>query len=68
MGDLYKAKRWRRTQAYVVEKQAPLKSKIIRDNEKIVMNIGFDEKPEKEDKGWNAFDYMDEETDDKDEN
>lgn len=55
-------------QAYVVEKQAPLKSKIIRDNEKIVMNIGFDEKPEKEDKGWNAFDYMDEETDDKDEN
>ena len=35
--------------------------KILSDNEKIVMNIGFDEEPKKEDKAWNAFDYMDEE-------
>lgn len=43
-------------QAYIVEKQAPIKRKVINDNEKIEMNIGFDDKPKKEDKGWNAFD------------
>ncbi len=47
--------------AYIVEKQEPIKRKIISDNEKIEMNIGYDEKPKKEDKAWNAFDYMDEE-------
>ena len=55
-------------QAYIVEKQAPIKRKVINDNEKIEMNIGFDDKPKKEDKGWNAFDYMDEEREEKDEN
>ena len=55
-------------QAYIVEKQEPIKRRALRDDEKIVMNIGFDEKPKKEDKGWNAFDYMDEEKDEKNEN
>jgi hypothetical protein len=55
-------------QVYIVEKQEPLKRKILSDNEKIVMNIGFDEEPKKEDKAWNAFDYMDEEKEEQDEN
>jgi hypothetical protein len=37
-------------------------------NEKIEMNIGIDDKPQKEDKGWNAFDYMDEERKEENEN
>ena len=32
------------------------------------MNIGFDEEPKKEDKAWNAFDYMDEEREEENEN
>lgn len=48
-------------QAYIVEKREPIKRRILSDDEKIVMNIGFDEEPKKEDKAWNAFDYMDEE-------
>ena len=52
---------------YIVEKQSPIKKRTISDNEKIVMNIGYDEKPKKEDKAWNAFDYMDEEKDDENE-
>ena len=54
-------------QIYIVEKQEPLKRKILSDNEKIVMNIGFDEEPKKEDKAWNAFDYMDEEREEENE-
>ncbi len=46
---------------YLVEKREPAKRRVLSDNEKIVMNIGFDENPKKEDKAWNAFDYMDEE-------
>lgn len=49
---------------YIVEKQEPVKRRILSDNEKIEMNIGYNEEPEKEEKeskGWNAFDYMDEE-------
>ncbi len=53
---------------YIVEKQEPIKRKILSDNEKIEMNIGFDEKPKKEDKAWNAFDYMDEEKENENEN
>ena len=52
---------------YVVEKQAPTKRRAVTDN-KIVMNIGYDEEPQKEDKGWNAFDYMDEEGKEENEN
>ncbi len=56
------------SRTYIVEKQEPVKRKILSDNEKIEMNIGFDEKPKKEDKGWNAFDYMDEERKEENEN
>jgi hypothetical protein len=31
------------------------------------MNIGFDEPKKNEDKAWNAFDYMDEQNNSKDE-
>ncbi|MBE6800060.1 MAG: hypothetical protein E7529_02510 [Ruminococcaceae bacterium] len=54
--------------AYIVEKREPIKRRILSDDEKIVMNIGFDEEPKKEEKAWNAFDYMDEEKDEKNEN
>ncbi len=53
---------------YIVEKQQPVKKREFTENGKIVMNIGFDDKPKKEDKAWNAFDYMDEEKDDENEN
>ena len=53
---------------YIVEKQEPIKRRILSDNEKIEMNIGYGEKPKKEDKGWNAFDYMDEEKEKENEN
>ena len=60
--DLYGSK------MYIVEKQEPVKRRILSDNEKIEMNIGFDEEPQKENKGWNAFDYMDEEGKEENEN
>lgn len=60
--DLYGSK------LYIVEKREPVKRRILSDNEKIEMNIGFDDKPKKEDKGWNAFDYMDEEREEENEN
>lgn len=53
--DLYGSK------MYIVEKQVPVKRRILSDNEKIEMNIGYNDEPKKEDKAWNAFDYMDEE-------
>ncbi len=53
---------------YIVEKREPIKRRVLSDNEKIEMNIGYDDKPKKEDKAWNAFDYMDEEREEKDEN
>lgn len=53
---------------YIVEKREPIKRRILSDNEKIEMNIGYNNEPKKEDKGWNAFDYMDEEKEEKDEN
>lgn len=53
---------------YIVEKREPVKRRILSDNEKIEKNIGFDEEPKKEDKAWNAFNYMDEEKEEKDEN
>lgn len=63
--DLYGSK------MYIVEKQEPVKRRILSDNEKIEMNIGYGEEPEKEEKeskGWNAFDYMDEEGNEENEN
>lgn len=53
---------------YIVEKQEPIKRRILSDNEKIEMNIGYEDEPKKEEKGWNAFDYMDEEGKDDNEN
>ena len=44
---------------YITEKPvAPVKK--VNGQNKIVMNIGFDEPQKKEDKAWNAFDYMEE--------
>lgn len=45
---------------YIVEKREPKKTRKLKDSEKFHMDIGFEEKP-KEEKGWNAFDYMDKE-------
>ncbi|MGN1315788.1 MAG: hypothetical protein ACI4VW_01880 [Acutalibacteraceae bacterium] len=53
--DLYGSK------AYIVEKWEPTKKKILSDNEKIEMFMAGKEEPKEEEKGWNAFDYMDEE-------
>ncbi len=53
---------------YIVEKREPIKRRILSDNEKIEMNIGYKAKKPKEDKAWNAFNYMDEEKDESNEN
>ena len=52
---------------YVVEKDSPIKRNGVSNNEKIIMNIGYDE-PKKEDKAWNAFDYMDEDKQEREDN
>jgi hypothetical protein len=44
-------------QLYIIEKKEPLKK--LPKLETIKMDIGY-EKPKKEEKAWNAFDYMDE--------
>ncbi len=46
---------------YIVEKREAVKR--LDPSQKVfqVMDIGYDNKPKKEDKAWNAFDYMDEE-------
>lgn len=54
---------------YIVEKREAIKRRVLNDNEKFEMNFGYEEKPKKqEDKAWNAFNYMDEEKEEKDEN
>ncbi len=47
---------------YIVEKPKPIERKDPSQRQVKVMDIGYDEpkKEEKQDKGWNAFDYMDE--------
>ena len=51
---------------YITEKPvAPVRR--VNGQNKIVMNIGFDEPKKNEDKAWNAFDYMDEQNNSKDE-
>ncbi len=47
---------------YIVEKREPVVKKDLSQRQAKVMNIGYDEpkKEQKQDKGWNAFDYMDE--------
>ncbi|MBR2876780.1 MAG: hypothetical protein IKC01_06560 [Clostridia bacterium] len=44
-------------QMYIIEKQEPVKK--LPKMEPIIMDIGYDDE-KKQDKGWNAFDYMDE--------
>ncbi len=52
---------------YIAE--APVKPvKNIYGKKTIVMNIGYNEPEKKEDKAWNAFDYMDEEKNNNEEN
>ena len=51
---------------YIVEKQAPLVKKDPSQRVVRVMDIGYDNKPKKDEGAWNAFDYMDEENDEKD--
>ena len=51
---------------YIVEKQAPLAKKDPSQRVVRVMDIGYDNKPKKDEGAWNAFDYMDEKTDEKD--
>lgn len=53
---------------YIVEKRRPVKMRRLTDDEKFHVDIGFSEEPKKEDKGWNAFDYMDEEKEKENEN
>lgn len=55
-------------QMYIVEKRQSVKTRPLNDDEKFHIDIGYDEKPKKEDKGWNAFDYMDEEKEKENEN
>ncbi|MBE6749444.1 MAG: hypothetical protein E7557_09500 [Ruminococcaceae bacterium] len=43
-------------QMYIIEKQEP--NKKLPKLDPIIMNIGYDDN-EKQDKGWNAFDYLD---------
>ena len=46
---------------YIVEKKEVAKRLDPSQRVFQVMNIGYDKEPKKEDKAWNAFDYMDEE-------
>ena len=48
-------------QSSVVEKKEVAKRLDPRQRVFQVMDIGYDNEPKKEDKAWNAFDYMDEE-------
>ncbi len=51
---------------YIVEKRELIKKKDPSQRVIRVMDIGYDNKPKKEDGPWNAFDYMDEKTDEED--
>ncbi len=46
-------------QMYILEKKEPVKRRPITKEGMIVMDIGYDEKPKKDDGPWNAFDYRD---------
>jgi hypothetical protein len=57
------------SQMYMVEERTRVEKKTSKDHF-VTMNIGYDEiekKPE-EDKAWNAFDYMDEDNKEKENN
>ncbi len=46
---------------YIVEKEPKVEKKQTGNKNKIVMDIGYDEKPKADEGAWNAFNYMDEE-------
>ena len=48
---------------YILEKEPKVEKPQPINKEKLVMNIGYDEKPKADDGAWNAFNYMDEEKD-----
>ena len=51
---------------YIVEKREPLVKKDPSQRVVRVMDIGYDNKPKKDEGAWNAFNYMDEKNDEKD--
>lgn len=46
---------------YILEDEPRAEKKPPVNKEKLVMNIGYDEKPKADEGAWNAFNYMDEE-------
>lgn len=48
---------------YILEDEPRAEKKPPVNKEKLVMNIGYDEKPKADEGAWNAFNYMDEEKD-----
>lgn len=48
---------------YILEDEPRVEKKPPVNKEKLVMNIGYDEKPKADEGAWNAFNYMDEEKD-----
>ena len=46
---------------YILEDEPKVEKKSPVNKEKLVMNIGYDEKPKADEGAWNAFNYMDEE-------
>lgn len=46
---------------YILEDEPRVEKKPPVNKEKLVMNIGYDEKPKADEGAWNAFNYMDEE-------
>ena len=44
---------------YIIEEEPKLQRKEMTSNSKIVMDIGYDEKPKNDEGAWNAFNYMD---------
>ncbi len=48
---------------YILEDEPKVEKKQPVNKEKLVMNIGYDEKPKADEGAWNAFNYMDEEKD-----
>lgn len=46
---------------YILEDEPKVEKKPLVNKEKLVMNIGYDEKPKADEGAWNAFNYMDEE-------
>ena len=53
---------------YIVEKREPLKKKDLSQRAVKVMDIGYDNKPKKDEGAWNAFNYMDENKEENDKN